>query len=375
MSCSHTRYIILLVLAISAISAMSVNATSVEDVNDEINDSQAMKGVQTGQFVAVPIPISNPTVGTGLQAALLYLHPKKNDSPDAPNATSGLGAMYTDNDTWFSGIFHDDYLLQDKLRLRLAAGTGKVVLDFYGSNTDEQFEDDKIGYSLSPNMGMVQVQGRLLAESAWFAGLRVFYSQTDVVFDLDAFISGIPLIEDRVTLVDLALVLDYDSRDNNYYPANGSYFQSSFSREDEAWGSDYNYNRIKLDYRYYQSQSQRNVYGVRFMVHTVSGEAPFFALPSLKLRGFSSTKYQDDAATSAHFEWRHKFQPRWGFIAGFESGAVADTVSNTFDQTWINSAALGVRWQVDSKKKFNLGIDYGGNGDDQALYVQVGETF
>ena len=30
------------------------------------------------RLVPVPIPISNPTIGTGLAAAILYLHPTKN---------------------------------------------------------------------------------------------------------------------------------------------------------------------------------------------------------------------------------------------------------------------------------------------------------
>ncbi len=83
---------------------------SPQDYIDE-NKEDALQGAELipakGNFVAVPIPISNPTVGTGLQAALLYLHPKKDTQPQ--NSTSGIVGMYTDSNSWLAGIFHDGY--------------------------------------------------------------------------------------------------------------------------------------------------------------------------------------------------------------------------------------------------------------------------
>ena len=64
------------------------------DENKEDTQQSAELIPAKGNFVAVPIPISNPTVGTGLQAALLYLHPKKDDS-QSQNSTSGIVGMYT----------------------------------------------------------------------------------------------------------------------------------------------------------------------------------------------------------------------------------------------------------------------------------------
>ena len=70
-----------IILIIFVLSAMVVSAHESpqeyieENKEDELKDAEAIS--PKGNFVAVPIPISNPTVGNGLQAALFYLHPKK----------------------------------------------------------------------------------------------------------------------------------------------------------------------------------------------------------------------------------------------------------------------------------------------------------
>mgnify|MGYP003133653538 CR=1 FL=1 len=80
--------------------------------------------LEKGNWVVAPIPVSNPTMGTGLQLATLYLHPSR-DGNGGPNPTSGLGAMYTDTNSWGVGAFHQDYLLDDRLRVTAAACAGK----------------------------------------------------------------------------------------------------------------------------------------------------------------------------------------------------------------------------------------------------------
>jgi hypothetical protein len=53
-----------------------------------------------GNGLPVPIPVANPTLGNGLQAALLYLHPKAPGQEDKPGSTSGVGILATDSKSW-----------------------------------------------------------------------------------------------------------------------------------------------------------------------------------------------------------------------------------------------------------------------------------
>ena len=89
-----------------------------------------------GSWVAVPIPVSNPTIGTGLQATLLYLHPKISSAPNVPNATSGVMGMYTDTESWFVGGFHDGNWSDDRYRFSVFGGTNEFDLDYFGTGED-----------------------------------------------------------------------------------------------------------------------------------------------------------------------------------------------------------------------------------------------
>jgi hypothetical protein len=46
------------------------------------------------QIVLVVIQIVNPTIGTGLAGALLYIHPSKSSEPDAPTSTTGIDGVW-----------------------------------------------------------------------------------------------------------------------------------------------------------------------------------------------------------------------------------------------------------------------------------------
>ena len=118
--------------------ALCISAELVDEIHGVRKDSEGSQGLPRkllktdARFVPVPIPISNPTIGSGLAAALLYLHSKDHSDPKQPTSTTGLLGMVTNTDSWAVGAFHDGFYLQDKARLRAAAGYGEFNLKFYG---------------------------------------------------------------------------------------------------------------------------------------------------------------------------------------------------------------------------------------------------
>ena len=110
----------------------SVDEEVVEQADNATQTMEFAKKIK-GVWLPVPIPVSNPTIGTGLEVALIYMHPKTSEDSTIPNATSGLMGLYTDTDSGFAGGFHDDYWMDGLFRFRLVAGTGSFNLDFYGS--------------------------------------------------------------------------------------------------------------------------------------------------------------------------------------------------------------------------------------------------
>lgn len=104
------------------------------------------------RLVLVPIPISNPKIGTGRAVALLYFHGRKSEAPDVPNTTSGVFGMYTDSESWAAGGFHDGYYFDDRIRFRVPAAHGEFNLDFYGTENDSFFRDNPLKYEATGNV-------------------------------------------------------------------------------------------------------------------------------------------------------------------------------------------------------------------------------
>lgn len=364
------------VLLLTLISPCLASEVSTQ-INNELEKTKTTRGKKfnKGSLLAVPIPISNPTVGSGLQAAVLYLHPSKHDSPDSPNATSGLGGMYTNSDSWVAGIFHDNYLLDDRLRIRGALGQGDLNIDYFGSGEDPEFADDPISYNLTANIGFAQALGRLPYTENWFGGLRAVLMEATIVFDLDALLPGLPELEDNMNISNLGLIINYDTKDNNYYPTQGHFFELSISRDDESWGSDFNFSRFSANYNHYFPIGEKHVIAAKIYNAGVRGDAPFFLLPSLQMRGFSFGRFQDDAVLSGHLEWRHKFHPRWGFMLSAEVGSVGNNTHEAVTNSWVSSLGAGIRWQVSAQQPMHLGLDVGAGEGESAIYLNIGEKF
>lgn len=355
---------------------------SLPTISDELNDYlhqpskyQQTSQSQTGQFVAVPIPVSNPTIGTGLEAALLYLHPQDEQQQASPNSTSGLGLLYTNTDSWLVGLFHDGYYLQDRLRIRAGLGSAQANLDFFGLGSRPVFEDQPIGYSIESDIAMGRILGRIPGSNNWFTGIQILYLDTDVNFDTQELIEGLPYLSSQQQLTTLSWLANYDSRDDNYYPSRGQFAEFMYGKNDQDLASDVDYDRYTLDYSYYIPLPYQSVLAMRANAEQVDGDTPFYLLPHLSMRGFPANRYMDDAAASLHLEWRQKFSARWGYILSLEAGAVGDSITSLDTDDTITSIGAGLRWQVQAEKKLNLGLDVGVTDDDYAIYIRVGEAF
>ena len=365
-----TIFTITVLFSISYCSHAAIEDDFVE-LTEKAHDIKAKETRLKGTWLTVPIPVSNPTVGSGLQAAILYLHPKDSDNPEVPNSTSGLGAMYTDSESWFVGGFHDGSWKEGKIRYRAAIVTADLKLDYYAPG----FRSDvSIPYTLSSDAAFGQMLGRLPSTKNWYLGLRYAYSRSNVSFNISNIIN-IPVLNGSLVTSSLGLLSNYDSRDNNYYPSSGQYFEVAWSRDDESWGSDFSFDKLTSFYNYYVPVNNKSTFALQARFAGVSGDPPFYLLPFLQMRGFPAGKYKNDVTMSGHFEWRYKFHPRWGFVTFYEFGSAENTFDDLFKSDIITSYGGGIRWQVSEDKKLNLGIDVAVSNDDYTLYVQIGERY
>ena len=109
-------------------------------------------------FLPVPLIITEPAIGYGGGAALLFFHTKKdeqdiekvdleikrnkeNNKPSLPPSISGIGGIMTENGTWGAGAFHFGSWKQDHIRYTGGLVYPSVNLTFYGGGNNPIFKN------------------------------------------------------------------------------------------------------------------------------------------------------------------------------------------------------------------------------------------
>lgn len=215
----HKLLFILLIL-LNPYAALASIDEEVAEISGRVSNIESLNKNDQGVWLPVPIPVSNPTIGTGLQAALFYLHPKASTNPTVLNPTSGIVGMYTDSDSWFAGGFHDGNLNDDLYRFRVLAGSGQFNLDYFGVGDDSTLKNDPIPYSISTDAVFSQLLRRLPDSKDWYIGLRYSFIRSNVFFDEEAN-PDLPTVTNNMVTSSLGLITNFDSRDDNYHPTKG----------------------------------------------------------------------------------------------------------------------------------------------------------
>ena len=366
------RIVILGILVLFAMPLQAGDGDNAGEVIDESHDGEAFVE-NKGQWVPVPLVVSNPTVGTGLQAVLMYLHPQKPGSTH--NTTTGIVGMYTNTDSWFTGLFHDDYWNNDTIRFSGFIGTGEFNLDFYGIGEGGIIGDNPIPYEFDMTVAVLKPQVRIPGTDNWFAGLQYLILDSSTVLRTSSVIPGAPDITGNVKTAGLGVLATYDSRNNNYYPTAGQWFEAKWLDYSETWGGDNAYDKATVFINHYQPVLDNVTLALRSRLESSRGDVPFFDLPVLHMSGFSRDRYRDQHTISFHAEGRYKFKPRWGVIGFYEFGWFNDDFSQLFTGRRITSYGAGLRWQVAEQQQMHLGIDAAFSTDDNAIYIQIGERF
>ena len=323
-------------------------------------------------FLLNPIVITEPAIGYGGGATLLFFHEGAEDAEKRkegeplglpPSISFAVGGG-TETSSWLSGGGHFGSYRGDSIRYTGAAGYGSFNIDFYLGDRD-------IGYGIDGLFVYQDLQFRV-KDTNFFLGGRYVFTRLDSEFDFGVAVPA--SFPDQIVFYGsgFAPVVRYDSRDSIFTPSNGIEFEVAPLINREELGADRNYETISAKSRFYRQVHERVVLAGRLDAEVSFDGTPFFALLAISARGVPATRYQNEYAVSSEFQARWRVWKRWSLIGFFGMGWSGGDTDVLQKSEFVPSGGGGFRYLIARLLGVHMGMDFAGSEDEFVFYFQVG---
>ncbi len=374
-----------LLAALSALNGPASRAASrFTDPQDGAFDLSDLLLDHSG-VLPVPTLITEPAVGYGLGLGLLYFSmPKKRAADDASGATAtgaadsatptppnitGVGGFATGTHSWGAGLVHFHTWDDDRIRYLGVVGKVGLHLNYYGLLNQPR------AYQLDGLAVVQQVLFRI-GNSRWYVGPRYTYFDAQTRFAFATPLpSGIGDFQRDQRVAKGGVVVDYDSRDNIFYPTRGIYAEFEGDLARGGLGSSTNFQEQTARGYQWIPLSSTWVLGLRADTGFSQGNIPFFAQPYVSLRGVSDAKFQDSNQLTGEIELRWNVTPRWSVLGFGGVGKAYGHLHSFSDAPTAFGYGTGFRYLIARKLGVTMGIDVAHGPGQNAFYVQVGSAW
>ena len=353
------------------------------DPSDGAFDMSRFIKTRTG-FVPILAPVTEPAVGYGIAGGLVFFHRREGEPPPdpapagegrmIPPSLTAVGGFATENGS--RGVFggHRGVWKEDRVRYLGGLGYASLQLTFYGTTPQTSDISRDIEIRTVP---FLQDLGVRIPGSDFFAGLRYVFVSSEITFKPG---STIPGVTDREwtgnsKIGGLIPYLEYDSRDNFFTPNRGIHAKASLGFFDEIFGGEYDYRELHAKAVGYWPVLQTVVAGLRADGQFVSGDAPFYALPFVQLRGIPAMRYQGTDVLTLETEERWMVTPRWGVVGFAGIGKAADGFEALQDAETVWNAGGGFRYLTAREFGLQMGVDVARGPEQWAIYVVFGNSW
>ena len=334
-------------------------------------DKTALKA-QHGDFVVVPIPISNPTLDTGLVAGAAYFYPQSEAQKKAqPASVTALGGMYTSNDSKALGLVHQTFWRDNTWRFTGSIGAADLRLSLLAP--DETSGDRSIDWRVEGDFLFARLSRAIAGH--WYGGFNMRNVNAEQSFETSASSTTGFDVGSDVRSTGLGATIEFDNRDMPLNSYSGQYFKADALFNDEALGSDNTYQSYSLAFRSFHEMSESLVLAWEMRGCQREGTVPLWDSCTVNLRGFSVTDHLGKRTASGQVEARWRMNERWGLVGFAGAGYVGSSYSGVREQEPIPSYGVGVRFMVLVPKRINLRVDFARSLDSDAVHVAVGEVF
>ena len=333
-------------------------------------------------FLPVPILITEPAIGYGGGAALLFFRESigeraakaKETGRLTPPDIYGAALAATENGTTLAGAFGMVTFADEHWRWRGGVARPDINLDFYGAGGDVGTGDFKVGYNLD---GWISTQSvmRRLGESENFVGTRWIYLDLGARFDASHPLPPVAGGERTIRSSGLGLFFEHDSRDNFFTASRGwkGTLEGMFYSPD--FGSDEEYQVYRANAFGYFPLTKEVILGARADARAARGDVPFYQLPFIELRGIPALRYQDENVAVIEAELRWNVTARWALVGFLGTGRTWGTSKSFNDADSASAWGVGFRRLVARRLGIYMGVDLAKGPEDTVIYIQAGSAW
>ena len=334
-------------------------------------------------ILPVPIFITEPAVGNGLGLAGVYFHDpdpawegklRDVNGRQRPSSISAGAVGATSNDSKFVGGAHFGHYKKDTIRYEGIVGLADINIDFYGTGADGRSNDTDFKFNAEAMFISQRIAFRL-GQSDWFAGGEFNYTDMITRFERRGEIPKLEELSFDSTNASLGAVLLYDSLDSTFTPSSGIRSETLYSRYDEAFGGDYDYDSVVTKNQIHFAPFENWTIGVRLDGSFVSGDIPFYALPYIELRGIPALRYQGENVVTTEVQMNWNFHRRWTAVGFLGAGRTANDRGDLDDASTESAGGFGFRYLGVRKLGLNTGLDFAKGPEESVVYISFGTKF
>ncbi len=174
------------------------------------------------------------------------------------------------------------------------------------------------------------------------------------------------------------LVVNWDSRDNIFYPKRGKYCLVSAKFFNPSFGGNYSFNRFNFDFRQYISFFPTHTLALQGYIDIKTGEPPFQKLSLLGgqylMRGYYKGRFRDKNMIALQMEYRIHLFWKLGIVGFLGFGDVANTLNKFKLGSFKYTGGVGIRFQI-NREGNHLRLDFGFGRETFGVYFAVNEAF
>lgn len=373
-------FVLILLLSPRSLGQDTGNPTQSTDASTSAESTNRKKGKkQRGEFVAAPIPISSPALGTGLIPVVGYIFRVDMEDEVSPPSVIGAAAVITDNDSRAFAVAGELYLKRDTYRATAAFLQGNLNYNLYGIGASA----GNAGLQLPIKQEGSAFLGEILRRIKWkfFVGPRILTGHSSITLRPGGSVS-VPIPADlglNTKLTALGFKINRDTRANRFYPTDGMVFEFTSDFFAMGLGSKFSFQSYRaLFNKYWRVKKQVLAYNAYFCA--TGGKAPFYGKciygTNNELRGYEAGRYIDRYMVATQLEYRVSLPKRFGVVGFGGIGGVAPGARDFFrSNSFLPAGGGGLRFMLSKTYHLNLRADFAEGKNEHTFSMGMGEAF